>query len=252
MAERAGEFESVRSGRPASRPSGGGGATDPSPATEAAGPATRTSNPRPGFIRESPAYLRAEAKLRGAVADAGLPAALHEALVGLTECVGDAVEDAMQARGREAGDTARMAEAARGDLKAALAVQHRRLEEERGQRAQVQIAVRELREDMDVELMRLGAQTESLALSVGPSQGCFSYFLGMCCCLPPDLAAGVELAAFEFLHALRSKTLLLWGWLRSCGGTERTGEADDLGDLGSPWLRPPRPQRASSENRLLG
>jgi len=220
--------------------------------TEAVGPSTRKSSPRPGFIRESPAFLRAEAKLRGAVADAGLPTSLHEALVGLTECVGDAVEEAMQARGREAGDAARMAEAARGDLEAALAGQHRRLEEERGQRARVQIAVRELREDMDVELMRLGAQTESLAQSVGPSHGCFSYFLGMCCCQSPDFASGIELAAFDFLRSLRSGTLQLWGWLSSCGKAEEDGEAGDLGDLGSPWLRPPRPPRASSEDRLLG
>jgi hypothetical protein len=112
--------------------------------------------------------------------------------------------------------------------------------------------VRELREDMDVELMRLGAQTESLAQSVGPSHGCFSYFLGMCCCQPLDSAAGMELAAFDFLRTLRSGTLQLWGWLCSCGKAEGDGEAGDLGDLGSPWLRPPRPQRASSEDRLLG
>ena len=84
------------------------------------------------------------------------------------------------------------------------------------------------------------------------SHGCFSYFLGMCCCQSPDFASGIELAAFDFLRSLRSGTLQLWGWLSSCGKAEEDGEAGDLGDLGSPWLRPPRPPRASSEDRLLG
>ena len=247
----AGALESVRSGRPARA----GGAAEAAAgaghwAAEAVGrrPAvearSRAPVSRPGFVRERPAFLRAEGELRRAVAEAGLPEAVHEALAGLVECVGDAVEEALRAQGLKLDDAVRLLDSSQGEFEAALADQNRILDRERGQRAQLQIALRELREDMDVELMRLEAQTENLArqIDAGPASSSSPW-------LPPP----VRVAVLDTLSVARAGTFRLWQWLRrcACAGVEADDEAGDLGDLGSPWLRPTRVARASSEEHLL-
>ena len=246
----AGALESVRSGRPAAaRAAQTGGGTAEAGAgagprvTEVVGRRSAVEPvSRPGFVRERPAFLRAEGELRRAVADAGLPEAVHEALAGLVECVGDAIEEALRARDLKLDDAVQLLDSSQGEFEAALADQNGILGKERGQRAQLQIALRELREDMDVELMRLEAQTENLARHIDAGAASPS---------PPWLPPPVRVAVLDTFSAARAGTLRLWHWLRCCAGTDVDGEADDLGDLGSPWLRPTRVARASSEERLL-